>query len=65
MQYDLCDVWGIYGNESQELASLRNIPDAFRRIVIVSGSKKPWINEEGFLIMGMKRFLLNPDSLEY
>ena len=51
--------------QNQELASLRNIPDAFRRIVIVSGAKKPWINEEGFLIMGMKHFLLNPDSLEY
>ena len=51
--------------QNQELASLRNIPDAFRRVVIVSGSKKPWINEEGFLIMGMKHFLLNPDSLEY
>jgi hypothetical protein len=44
---------------------LRSIPDSFKRIVIVSGTKKPWINEEGFLIMGMKHFLLNPDSLEY
>jgi len=51
--------------QNQELASLRSIPDSFKRIVIVSGTKKPWINEEGFLIMGMKHFLLNPDSLEY
>ena len=51
--------------QNQELASLRSIPDSFKRIVIVGGTKKPWINEEGFLIMGMKHFLLNPDSLEY
>ncbi|MDD6243945.1 MAG: ATPase, partial [Roseburia hominis] len=26
---------------------------------------KPWRNEEGFVIMGMKYFLLNADSLEF
>ena len=51
--------------QAQEFNSLRNIPDAFKRIVIVNGSKKPWRNEEGFVIMGMKYFLLNEDSLEY
>ncbi len=33
--------------------------------VIVNGTKKPWRNEEGFVIMGMKYFLLNEDSLEF
>ena len=28
------------------------------------GSKKPWRNNEGFVIIGMKYFLLNADSLE-
>lgn len=28
-------------------------------------TKKPWKNEEGFVIMGMKYFLLNADSLEF
>ncbi len=28
-------------------------------------NKKPWRNEEGFVIMGMKYFLLNADSLEF
>ena len=37
----------------------------FKRIIIVNGNKKPWRNEEGFVIMGMKYFLLNADSLEY
>ena len=51
--------------QTQEFNSLRNIPDSFKKIVIVNGAKKPWRNEEGFVIMGMKYFLLNPDSLEY
>jgi len=49
----------------QELKSLRSIPDSFKKIVIVNGTMKPWRNEEGFVIMGMKHFLLNPDSLEF
>lgn len=51
--------------QTQEFNSLRNIPDSFKKIVIVNGSKKPWRNDEGFVIMGMKYFLLNADSLEY
>ena len=50
---------------TQEFNSLRNIPDSFKKIVIVNGSKKPWRNDEGFVIMGMKYFLLNADSLEF
>ena len=51
--------------QAQEFNSLRNIPDSFKKIVIVNGSKKPWRNDEGFVIMGMKYFLLNIDSLEF
>jgi predicted AAA+ superfamily ATPase len=51
--------------KTQELNSLRSIPDSFKKIVIVNGSKKPWRNEEGFVIMGMKYFLLHADSLEF
>ena len=51
--------------QAQEFNSLRNIPDSFKKIVIVNGTKKPWRNEEGFVIMGMKYFLLNADSLEF
>lgn len=49
----------------QEFHSLRNIPDSFKKIVIVGGITKPWRNEEGFVIMGMRYFLLNSDSLEF
>ena len=51
--------------QNQEFNSLRNIPDSFKKIVIVNGSKKPWRNDEGFVIMGMKYFLLNANSLEF
>ena len=49
----------------QEFRSLRSIPDSFKKIVIVNGTLKPWRNEEGFVIMGMKYFLLNRNSLEF
>ena len=51
--------------QTQEFNSLRNIPDSFKKIVIVNGSKKPWRNEDGFVVMGMKYFLLNAHSLEF
>ena len=51
--------------QTQELNSLRNIPDSFKKIIIINGTKKPWRNDEGFVIMGMKYFLLNANSLEY
>lgn len=51
--------------QMQELRPLRKIPDSFKKIVIVNGSKKPWRNDEGFVIMGMKYFLLNADSLQF
>ena len=43
----------------------------FKKYLLESGvdnskwNKKPWRNEEGFVIMGMKYFLLNEDSLEF
>lgn len=49
----------------QEFNLLRYIPDSFKKIVIVNGTTKPWRNEDGFVIMGMKYFLLNSDSLEF
>ena len=51
--------------QQQEYNSFRKIPDSFKKIVIVSGASKPWRNEEGYVIMGMKYFLLNNDSLEF
>ena len=51
--------------QKQEFHSFRKIADSFKKIVIVNGTAKPWRNEEGFVIMGMKYFLLNNDSLAF
>lgn len=51
--------------QTQKFNLFRNIPDSFKKIVIVNGTMKPWRNEEGFVIMGMKYFLLNANSLEF
>lgn len=59
--YDMCSK----EKQAQEFNSLRNIPDSFKKIIIVNGTIKPWRNEDGFVIMGMKYFLFNPNSLEF
>ena len=51
--------------QEQELKSIRHINDSFKKIVIVGGSAKPWRNDEGIVIMGMKYFLLNENALEF
>lgn len=51
--------------KEQEYKSFRSISDSFKKIVITNGTLKPWRNEEGFVIMGMKYFLLNTNSLEF
>ena len=51
--------------QAQALHALRSIPDSFKKIMIVNGTQKPWRNEEGFVFMGMKYFLLHADSLEF
>ena len=48
----------------QELESLRQIPDAFRKVVITSGNFKPWYNEEGILFVPLFDFLLDKNLLE-
>lgn len=48
----------------QETKSLDNIDDSFKKIIVVRNSIKPRRNEKGFLIVGLKEFLLDPNSLE-
>lgn len=52
------------GKREQELASLKSIKDAFKRIVIMRNDIMPYHDENGFLMLGLKDFLLNPDSLD-
>lgn len=49
----------------QEERPLLNIFDNFKKIIIVKDNKKAWITEEGILVMGVKDFLLNKDSLDW
>ena len=40
-----------------------SIKDNFKKIIVVKDDIKSWISEEGILIIGLKEFLLNPNSL--
>lgn len=50
--------------ERQESASLLNIDDSFKKIIIVKDNIKPKHNEHGILTIGLFDFLLHSDSLE-
>lgn len=47
----------------QESASLRRIDDSFPKIIIVKDDIAPYQNNDGFLIVGLFDFLLNPSLL--
>lgn len=44
--------------QNQEMASLRKIDDSFAKIIVVRDNVKPHQNEDGFMIIGLKDFLL-------
>lgn len=48
----------------QEEASLKAVKDAFKRIIIVRDDIMPYYNDNGFLMIGLFDFLLNPNSLD-
>lgn len=48
----------------QEERPLMNIRDNFRKIIVVKDDIKSWITEEGISVVGLKKFLLNKDSLD-
>lgn len=48
----------------QEQASLLNISDAFRKIIIDGGRYHSNYNDNGVLIIGIFDFLLNPDAID-
>lgn len=50
--------------EEQEQASLLNINDAFKKIIIVGGYHIPHYNNDGVLITGFYDFLLEENSME-
>ena len=50
---------------NQELRPLLNVNDFFKKIIIVREDIKPYSNEQGITIMGIRYFLLNNNSLEF
>ena len=58
--------WAGYSKEKekQELRSLTNVNDFFKKVIIVKDDIEPWHNEDGVLIIGIKQFLLNENSLD-
>lgn len=48
----------------QETRPFDNVKDSFKKIIVVGKSMKPRRNDKGYLIIGMKEFLLDPNSLE-
>ena len=49
---------------AQEQRSLINIPDGFKRVIVTENTYTPWHTEEGTLVIGLKDFLLENNSLE-
>ena len=47
----------------QEERPLLNIPDNFKKIIVVKDNIKSWFTEEGILVIGLQEFLLNENSL--
>ena len=51
--------------ERQELTSLLNIDDSFKKISIVKDSLKPNRNEDGIVTIGLIDFLLKPELVNW
>ena len=47
----------------QETMSFQRTMDSFKKIIIVEKSMKPRYDENGYLMMGLKEFLLDANSL--
>jgi len=50
--------------KKQETRGFDHVNDSFKKIIVVDGAMKPRIDEKGYVTMGIRNFLLNPDSLD-
>ena len=48
----------------QETKSFDKTNDSFKKIIVVGKSMKPRRSEKGYLMTGIKEFLLDPESLD-
>lgn len=51
--------------KNQEYESIRNIPDSFKKIIVVKEEGKHYYTNEGFLRISLIDFLTNIDSLDW
>ena len=65
-RYYIQSAYEIPNNEKwqQEIRPFDKTNDSFKKIVIVEKSMKPRRDDKGYLMMGVKEFLLDSDSLE-
>ncbi|MBQ3033761.1 MAG: ATP-binding protein [Deferribacterales bacterium] len=49
----------------QEEKSLVNIKDFFKRIIILNGVKQPYYKENGIMVIGLKNFLIDYNSIGF
>lgn len=50
--------------QQQESASLKNIDDSFKKIIVVKDTPAPWYTEDGIFVIGIYDFLLKADSMD-
>ena len=50
--------------KAQEIKSFNHTGDSFKKIILVEKSLKPKRDEHGYVTMGIREFLLDPNSLE-
>jgi len=65
-KYFIQSAYGIPDDEKmqQELRSLLNIRESYKKILITGDSSKPWYDDNGILHIGLLPFLLNENSLD-
>ena len=51
--------------KNQEMNSFNHTNDSFKKIILINESMQPRRDEKGYLMMGVKEFLLSNNSLEY
>ena len=49
--------------ENQEVRSFKKIPDSFKKIIITSDTPKPFYDENGYLRVNVRDFLMDPSLL--
>lgn len=64
-KYYIQSAYALSNNEKyeQEIMPFKNTKDSFKKIIIVERSMKPRYDENGYLIMGVKEFLLDENSM--